>query len=79
MCLGQFYLEMDLETASEMASLPWYQNKRKENAARIIKVSTRGPEVPEVICAQKNTTTSCLVIIQSIQGGCSTCSPKTIP
>ena len=37
MCLGQFYLEMVLETASEMASLPWYQNKRKENAARIIK------------------------------------------
>ena len=37
MCLGQFYLEMHLETASEMASLPWSQNKRKENAARIIK------------------------------------------
>ena len=37
MCLGQFYLEMDLETASEMASFPWYQNKRKEKAARIIK------------------------------------------
>ena len=34
---GAIYLEMDLETASEMAPLPWYQNKRKENAARIIK------------------------------------------
>ena len=27
MCLGQFYLEMHLETASEMASLPWSQKK----------------------------------------------------
>ena len=33
---------MHRETASEMASLPWSQNNRKENAA-CTKVSTRGP------------------------------------
>ena len=32
---------MHRETAPEMASLPWSQNNRKENAART-KVSTRG-------------------------------------
>ena len=45
MCLGQRYLEknqkMHRETAAEMASLPWSQNNRKQNAARA-KVSTRG-------------------------------------
>ena len=44
MCLGQFDLEINRETASEMASLPWSQNNRKENAART-KVSTRGPGI----------------------------------
>ena len=39
MCLGRFFTSrktrrMHGETASEMASLPWSQNKRKENAAR---------------------------------------------
>ena len=33
---------MHRETTSEMASLPWCQNNRKENAART-KVTTRGP------------------------------------
>ena len=46
MCLRQFYLEktirMHRETASEMASLLWSQNNRKENATHT-KVSTRGP------------------------------------
>ena len=30
MCLGQFDLEINRETASEMASLPWSQNNRKK-------------------------------------------------
>ena len=33
---------MDREIASEMASFPWGQNNRKENAART-KASTGGP------------------------------------
>ena len=44
MCLGQVDLEVNRETASEMASLPWSQNNRKENAART-KVSTSGPGI----------------------------------
>ena len=45
MCLGQFYLELHRETASEKASLPWSQNNWKENAAST-KVSRRGAGNP---------------------------------
>ena len=47
---------MHRETASEMASLPWSQNNRKENAAHK-KVSTRGPGSFWSYSCTKNTTT----------------------
>ena len=67
MCLGNFISRktrrMYRETASDMASLLWSQNNRRESAAR----------VPEVFCAPKTQQLACLVIIH---GGCLTCSPK---
>ena len=64
---------MHRETASEMASLPWSQNNRKENAVRT-KVSTRELGSSWSYLGKK-TQLSCLVIIQGVSG-CSTCPPN---
>ena len=65
---------MHSEAAPDMASLPWSQNNRKENATRT-KVSTRGLGSSWSYLCANNTRLqlACLVIIQ---GGCSACSPK---
>ena len=54
--------------------LPWSQNNRKENAARI-EVSTRGLGSSWSYLCTKNTCQQ-LAHLVIIQGGCSTCSPE---
>ena len=65
---------MHRETASEMASLWWSQNNRKENAVRA-KVSTRELGSSWSYLCKKTQQLACLVIIQGARG-CSTCPPN---